>query len=84
MLACVLLIVLHCRVQVAIHFGVNNNASVACAAANSSFFVEFLTEYGDLPLMQATVRNADNSFRLHRENGKAVNLSVVQLNDDQP
>ncbi len=50
-------------------FGVNNNASQACARANSSFFVEFQTEYGDLPLLKAVTRNSDGTFRLTRDGG---------------
>ena len=54
--------------KVDVHFGKNNNQSIACGRdGNHSFFVEFMTEFGDqMPLIDPVVRNADNSYRLFR------------------
>jgi len=53
--------------KVNITFGTKNNNSEACGDRNHSFFVEFMTEFGDQhPIMQPIVLNGDNSFRLYR------------------
>jgi hypothetical protein len=38
--------------KVDIKFGKNNNNTKACGQANHSFFVEFQTEFGELPLIK--------------------------------
>ena len=57
--------------KVDITFGRDNkgeNASKACGSdGNHSFFVEFKTEFGSLPLLEPIVRNGDNSFRLYKD-----------------
>mmetsp|Transcript_52211 Transcript_52211/g.119089 ORF Transcript_52211/g.119089 Transcript_52211/m.119089 type:complete len:414 (-) Transcript_52211:254-1495(-) len=54
------------------------NESRACGPwGNNSFFVEFQTEFGELPLMEAEVRNKDGSYRLTRDDGNQPGLVEV-------
>jgi hypothetical protein len=65
--------------KVKIHFGANNdNGTQACGNGNHSFFVEFQTEFGELPLLRAFVKNRDNSFRLFYNGGNSVGVVEVK------
>mmetsp|Transcript_31518 Transcript_31518/g.62938 ORF Transcript_31518/g.62938 Transcript_31518/m.62938 type:complete len:863 (+) Transcript_31518:83-2671(+) len=57
--------------KVDIKFGLKNNNTFACGKANHSFFVEYQTEYGDLPLLKPIVKNRDNTYRLFKHGSGA-------------
>ena len=53
--------------KVDVWFGKNNFNQSACGKGNHSFFVEFKSEFGELPLLQTIVQNGDNSYRLYQD-----------------
>ena len=54
--------------RVEVWFGRNNNASTACGVSNNhSFFVEFMTEYGELPLLVPITTTQEGENTLTRD-----------------
>ena len=54
--------------RVEVWFGRDNNSSTACGVGNNhSFFVEFMTEYGQLPLVVPITKTQEGENTLTRD-----------------